>query len=90
MEQLMWIGIWIAALVGLLISIPVLVIGGWFLFVTLIMGLGDKTIDLIDQGWKTIRRRIQTRKKPTLRVAQQNALQPKDLASVSVSPQGSP
>jgi hypothetical protein len=90
MEQLMWIGIWIAAAVGLLISIPVLVIGGWFLVVTLIMGLADKTIELLDQGWKAIRRRIQTRAKPALRVGPQNGIQPKELSSASVSPHGSP
>ncbi len=90
MEQLMWIGIWVVAGVGLLALIPVLVVGGWFIVVTLIMGLGDKTIGLLDQGWKTIRRRIRTREKPVLRVGQQQAIQTKELASASGSPPGSP
>jgi hypothetical protein len=90
MEQLMWVGIWIVAGICLLILIPVLVIGGWFIVVTLIMGLFDKTIGLLDQGWKTIRRKIRTRETPVLRVSQQNAIESKELAAVSGSPGESP
>jgi hypothetical protein len=89
MEQLMWIGIGIVAGVGLLVLIPVLVIGGWFIVVTLIMGLCDKAIGLLEQGWKTISRRSRVREKPVLRVAEHNAILSKELASASVSPRGS-
>ncbi len=89
MEQLMWIGIWIVAVIGLLMLIPLLVIGGWFIFVTLIMGLGDRIIVLLDQWWKRIDRSIRTRAKPPLRVEQQNAVQSK-LAPASGSTRGLP
>ena len=90
MEQLIWIGIWIFAGLGLLALIPVLVIGGWFIVLTLIMSLGDKTIALLDQVWKTIGRRIRTREKPALRVIEQNAIQRKELAAASGSRRASP
>ena len=89
MEQLMWIGIWIIAAVGLLILIPV-VIAGWVVVLTLIMGLSDKAIELVDQGWKTIRRRIRTREKPAPRVGQSNAIQRKELATASGSTRETP
>ena len=88
MEQLIWIGIWVIAGISLLALIPVLVIGGWFIVITLIMGLCDKTIGLLDEGWKTLNRRIRTREKPLLKVGQQNAIQSKELAPASASPRG--
>ncbi len=88
MEQLIWIGIWVIAGISLLALIPVLVIGGWFIVITLIMGLCDKTIGLLDQGWKTLNRRIRTREKPALNAGQRNAIQSKELAPASASPHG--
>jgi len=88
MEQLIWIGIWFIAGVSLLALIPVLVIGGWFIVITLIMGLCDKTVGWLDQGWKTLSRRIRTREKPALKAGQQNAIQSKELAPASGSPRG--
>ena len=90
MEQLMWIGIWVVVGVGLLALIPVLVVGGWFIVITVIMGLSDKAIGLLDQGWQTIRRGIRPQEKPTLRVGPQQAIQSKELSSASRSPRGAP
>jgi hypothetical protein len=89
MEQLMWIGIGIVGGVGLVILIPVLVVGGWFIVVTLIMGFVDKTVGIVDQGWQTIRRRIQTQEKLALRARQKRAMQSKELASASGAQRGS-
>ena len=50
----MWIVVGIVAGVGAIVLIPVLVIGGWFVVINLILGLADGTIWVLDQAWKTI------------------------------------
>jgi hypothetical protein len=56
-ELLMWIvGGIVAAVAGIALAL-VLIIGGWFVIVTVIMELADGTIALLDQRWKIIRGR---------------------------------
>lgn len=57
MELLMWIvGGGIAA-VAIIVLVPLLVIGGWFVIITVVMGLADGVIALLDHSWKMIRDR---------------------------------
>jgi len=56
-ELLMWIVGGIVAAVAIIALVPVLVIGGWFVIITVIMGLADGAIALLDQRWKMIRGR---------------------------------
>jgi len=56
-ELLMWIVGGIVAAVAIIALVPVLVIGGWFVIITVIMGLADGVIALLDQRWKVIRGR---------------------------------
>ena len=37
--------------------VPVLVVGTWYVVITVIMGLADGAIWLLDEGWRTIRGR---------------------------------
>jgi hypothetical protein len=48
----MWIVVGIVAVFGCIVLVPVLVVGTWFVVVTVILGLADGTIWLLDQGWK--------------------------------------
>jgi len=48
----MWIVVGIVAGLGCLVLVPVLVVGTWFVVMTVILGLADGTIWLLDQGWK--------------------------------------
>lgn len=50
----MWIVVGIVAGLGAIVLIPVLVIGGWFVVINVILGLADGTIWVLDQAWKTI------------------------------------
>jgi len=42
----------IVAGLGCIVLAPVLVVGTWFVVMTVILGLADGTIWLLDQGWK--------------------------------------
>lgn len=55
MELAMWIVAGIVAALGFIAFVPVLVVGGWFVVITVILGLADGTIWLLDQGWRLIR-----------------------------------
>ena len=57
MELVMWIVVGIVAGLGAIALVPVLVVGGWFVVITVILGLADGTIWLLDQGWRMIRGR---------------------------------
>ena len=57
MELVMWIVIGIVAVLGVIALVPVLVVGGWYVVITVIMGLADGAIWLLDEGWRTIRGR---------------------------------
>lgn len=52
MELMMWIVVGIVAGLGFIVLVPVLVVGTWFVVMTVILGLVDGTIWLLDQGWK--------------------------------------
>ena len=62
MELVMWIVVGIVAGLGFIVLVPVLVVGTWFVVLTVILGLADGTIWLLDQGWK------KNRKSPACRV----------------------
>ncbi len=49
MELVMWI---VVGIVACIVLVPVLVVGTWFVVLTVILGLADGTIWLLDQGWK--------------------------------------
>lgn len=52
MESMLWIvGGIIAGLVAILL-VPVLVVGTWFVIMTVIMGITDGILWVLDQGWK--------------------------------------
>src|SRR5881628_2509578 len=53
----MWIVIGIVAVLGFIVLVPVLVVGTWYVVITVIMGLADGAIWLLDEGWRTIRGR---------------------------------
>src|SRR5437879_5342485 len=57
MELVMWIVIGIVAVLGFIVLVPVLVVGGWYVVISVIMGLADGAIWLLDEGWRTIRGR---------------------------------
>ena len=52
MELVMWIIVGIVAGLACIVLVPVLVVGTWFVVMTVILGLADGTIWLLDQGWK--------------------------------------
>jgi len=56
-ELVMWIVIGIVAVLGFIVLVPVLVVGTWYVVITVIMGLADGAIWLLDEGWRTIRGR---------------------------------
>ena len=56
MELMMWIVVWIVAGLGFIVLVPVLVVGTWFVVLTVILGLADGTIWLLDNGWKKNRK----------------------------------
>ena len=52
MELVMWILGGIVAGLGFVVLVPLLVVGTWFVVITVILGLADGTIWLLDRGWK--------------------------------------
>ena len=52
MELMMWIVVGIVAALGGIVLVPVLVVGTWFVVITVILGLADGATWLLDQGWK--------------------------------------
>jgi hypothetical protein len=48
-ELVMWI---VVGIVAGIVLVPVLVVGTWFVVMTVILGLADGIIWLLDQGWK--------------------------------------
>jgi len=52
MELVMWIVVGIVAGLGGIVLVPVLVVGTWFVVITVILGLADGATWLLDQGWK--------------------------------------
>jgi hypothetical protein len=54
-ELLLWIVVGVVAGVGFIALVPVLVVGGWFVVITVILGLADRTIWLLDQMGKLVR-----------------------------------
>lgn len=52
MELVMWILVGLLASLGFIVLVPVLVLGTWFVVMTVILGLADGTTWLLDQGWK--------------------------------------
>ena len=53
MELVMWIVVWIVAGLGVIALVPVLVVGSWFVVITVILGLADGTTWLLDHRWRT-------------------------------------
>ena len=75
MELVMWIVIGIVAVLGFIVLVPVLVVGTWYVVITVIMGLADGAIWLLDEGWRTIRgrkSRAEVRTKPPLGLGDAN------------------
>ena len=57
MEFVMWIVVWMIGGVLALASIPVLVVGTWFVIMTLILGIADAGIWILDLA-RTIHERL--------------------------------
>ena len=57
MEILMWIVVWTVIGVLAVASIPVLVVGTWYVVMTLILGVADVGIWILDQGLRITRGR---------------------------------
>jgi len=57
-ELLLLIVVGIVALLGVIVLIPVLVVGGWYVIITVFLGLADGAIWLIEQGWRKTRRKV--------------------------------
>jgi hypothetical protein len=51
-ELMMWMVAGIVAGFGFLVLVPVLVVGTWFVVMTVILGLTDGALWLLDQKWK--------------------------------------
>ena len=69
MELIMWIVVGIVAVLGFIALVPVLVVGSWYVIITVIMGLADGAIWLLDEGWTRIRggkRRPEVKLAPSL------------------------
>jgi hypothetical protein len=72
MELVMWIVIGIVAVFGCIVLVPVLVVGTWYVVITVIMGLADGAIGLLDEGWRMLRgrkSRAEVQTKPPLGVS---------------------
>ena len=75
MELVMWIVIGIVAVLGCIVLVPVLVVGTWYVVITVIMGLADGAIWLLDEGWRTLRgrkSRAEVQTKPPLGLGDAN------------------
>ena len=55
MELVMWIVVGIVVGLGVIALAPVLIVGGWFIIINVILRLLDGTIWLLDQRWRAIR-----------------------------------
>ena len=55
MELMMWIVVGIVAVLGFIVLVPVLVVGSWFVIITVMMGLADGAIWLLDEWWTRMR-----------------------------------
>jgi hypothetical protein len=71
-ELLLWIVVGIIVGLGVLVLAPLLIVGSWFIIITVILGLADGAIWLLDEGWRKIR--------PELKPA--SALTPLDATSL--------
>lgn len=54
MELLLWIAVGIVVGLAVLALAPLLIVGSWFMIITVALGLADGAIWLLDQGWRTI------------------------------------
>ena len=52
MESMLWIVGGIIAVPVAILLVPVLVVGTWFVVMTVIMGIADGGIWVLDRGWK--------------------------------------
>ena len=58
MQVLMWIAVGMAVVLGFIVLMPVLVVGTWFVVMTVILGLADGILWVLDQvveeeqGWR--------------------------------------
>lgn len=52
MELMMWILVGIVAVLGFSVLMPVLVIGTWYVVMTVILGLADGATWLLDHRWR--------------------------------------
>lgn len=57
MEFVMWIVVWMVVGVLAVASIPVLVVGTWFVIMTLILGVAEAGMWVLDLGWRRNRSR---------------------------------
>lgn len=53
MELVMWIGVGIVVGLACVALIPVLVVGLWYVIITLLLGFSDGIIWLLDRRWRT-------------------------------------
>lgn len=65
MELVMWIVIGIVAVLGFIVLVPVLIVGTWYVVITVIMGLADGAIWLLDEWWRTLPGRKNRTEVPT-------------------------
>jgi hypothetical protein len=56
MELVTWSVVGIVVGILAIVSISVLVVGTWFVVMTVVLGVADATIWLLDQGWRVTRR----------------------------------
>ena len=52
MESMLWIVGGIIAVPMAILLVPVLVVGTWFVVMTVIMGIADGGLWVLDRGWK--------------------------------------
>ena len=55
MELLLWIVVGIIVALGVLVLAPLLIVGSWFIIISVILGVADGAIWLLDEGWRKIR-----------------------------------
>jgi len=64
-ELVMWIMVGILAGLASIVLIPVLVIGTWYVVMTVTMGLVDGIVWLLDQRWKHPTRTLASKRMPS-------------------------
>ncbi len=62
----MWIVVGIVAVLGFIVFVPVLVVGTWFVVMTVMLGLADGVLWMVNQGWKDKRSGKRNGKLPLL------------------------